>query len=277
LPVFFLFAVLVVYYLLVTEKSIFTANRPYMFFIFSKLLIIFIYPFTWILGFLIAAILIKKPVLKRRLLITTAVLSLIFSNPFLLDQFAKRWDIAPVPLKKSGSYSCVIVLGGFTGEDANGNGVFNVAADRFIEGLKLIVTGKASHILITSGNGNLLHDKFAEADWVKTQLKAFKVPDSCVLIENKSRNTLENAAFSKTLIEARHLPPPYLLVTSAFHLRRSLGIFKKAKLEMIPYPCNYMAGNGKISPASFIPKADVLWTWDFYIKELIGTLVNYFK
>jgi uncharacterized SAM-binding protein YcdF (DUF218 family) len=169
------------------------------------------------------------------------------------------------------------VLGGFTGEDANGNGFFNTAADRFIEGLKLIVTGKASHILITSGNGNLLHDKFAEADWVKTQLKAFKVPDSCVLIENKSRNTIENAAFSKTIIAARHLPPPYLLVTSAFHLRRSLGIFKKAKLEVVPYPCNYMAGNGKTSPDSFIPSVEPLYKWNIYIKEVIGTLVNYLK
>lgn len=248
-----------------------------MFFIFSKLLVIFIYPFTWILALLIAAVLVKKPVLKRSFLIIATALSLVFSNPFLLDQFAKRWDIALVPLKNSGAYSCVIVLGGFTGEDANGNGFFNTAADRFIEGLKLITTGKASHILITSGNGNLLHDKFAEADWVQTQLKAFNVPDSCVLIEDKSRNTLENAAFSKTILEARHLPPPYLLVTSAFHMRRSLGIFKKAKLDVIPYPCNYMAGNGKTSPDSFIPKADALWTWNFYVKEVIGTLVNHFK
>ncbi|HWZ15256.1 MAG TPA: YdcF family protein [Mucilaginibacter sp.] len=248
-----------------------------MFFIFSKLLVIFIYPFTWILALLFVAILVKKPILKRRFLIAAAALSLIFSNPFLLDQFAKRWDIAPVPLKNSGAYSCVIVLGGFAGEDNNGNGFFNTNADRFIQGLKLVITGQSSHILVSGGNGGLIHDKFEEADWVQTQLKVFKVPDSCVLIEDKSRNTLENAAFSKTILEARHLPPPYLLVTSAFHMRRSLGIFKKAKLDVIPYPCNYMAGNGKTSPDSFIPKADALWTWNFYIKEVIGTLVNYFK
>jgi uncharacterized SAM-binding protein YcdF (DUF218 family) len=248
-----------------------------MFFVFSKLLVGFIYPFTWILVFLIAAVIVKRPLLKRMFLITAAILALIFSNPFLLDQFARRWDIAPVPLKNSSAYSCVIVLGGFTGEDANGNGFFNTAADRFIEGLKLITSGKASHILITSGNGNLLHDKFAEADWVKTQLKAFKVPDSCVLIEDKSRNTIENAAFSKTIIETHHLPPPYLLVTSAFHMRRSMGIFKKEKLEVIPYPCNYMAGNGKTSPDSFIPSAEPLFKWNIYVKEVVGTLVNYLK
>ncbi|MDP9047108.1 MAG: YdcF family protein [Bacteroidota bacterium] len=194
----------------------------------------------------------------------------------MLDQFASRWDIAPLTLRAR-PYSCVIVLGGFTGEDANGDGFFNVDADRFIQGLKLVITGKASHILITSGNGNLIHDKFAEADWVKTQLTEFKMPDSSVLIEDKSRNTLENAAFSKTVIEQRHLAPPYLLVTSAFHMRRSLGIFRKAKLDVTPYPSNYIAGNGKTSPDSFIPNADALARWNTYIKEVVGTLVNYLK
>jgi uncharacterized SAM-binding protein YcdF (DUF218 family) len=248
-----------------------------MFFVFSKLLVGFIYPFTWILVFLIAAAVVKRPLLKRRFLITAAILALIFSNPFLLDQFAKRWDIAPVPLKNSGPYSCVIVLGGFAGEDNNGNGFFNTNADRFIQGVKLVTTGKSSSILISGGNGVLIHDKFAEADWVQTQLKAFKVPDSCVLIEDKSRNTLENAAFSKVVINARNLPPPYLLVTSAFHMRRSLSIFKKEKLDVIPYPCNYMAGNGKTSPDSFIPSAEPLFKWNIYVKEVVGTLVNYLK
>src|SRR5580704_13804657 len=155
-----------------------------MFFVLSKLLVFFIYPLSWVLALLIIAIITKNQKLKRRFLILSAALLLVFSNPFLLNQFAKLWDIAPVPLKNSGPYSCAIVLGGFTSEDANGNGFFNDRADRFIEGLKLFTTGKVSHILISSGNGNLLHDKFAEADWVKTQLKQFKVPDSCVLIEN---------------------------------------------------------------------------------------------
>jgi uncharacterized SAM-binding protein YcdF (DUF218 family) len=202
---------------------------------------------------------------------------LIFTDPFLLNEFAKNWDIKPVPLKQSGSYSCAIVLGGFSGEDGNGNGFFNGSADRFIQGLKLLTTGKVSHILISGGSGNLIHNKFKESDWVKTQLIQFKVPDSCILIENRSRNTIENAAFSKQLLKDNHLQPPYILVTSAFHMRRSLGIFKKSQLEVIPYPCNYMTGIGNASLNDLIPDAAVLGGWDFYIKEVIGTAVNYLK
>src|ERR1700744_6284111 len=86
-----------------------------MFFIFSKLLLIFILPLTWILACLIAGLIIKKPKLKRRLILASAILLLVFTNPFLFDQFVSVWDIQPVPLKSTGQYSCVIVLGGFAG------------------------------------------------------------------------------------------------------------------------------------------------------------------
>jgi len=248
-----------------------------MFFILSKLLLIFILPLSWVVALLIAALIVKKQSLKRRLLISSVVVLLVFSNPFLLNSFAKLWDIPPAPLKNSGPYSCAIVLGGFTSEDANGNGFFNASADRFIQGVKLLITGKVSHILISSGNGTLLHDNFTEAGWVKTQLREFKIPDSCILIEDRSRNTIENAAFSKVILQNSHLQPPYILVTSAFHMRRSLGIFKKTKIDVIPYPCNYLAGKAKLSPDQFIPDAETLFKWNYYIKEVIGTFVNYFK
>lgn len=248
---------------------------PDMFFVLSKLLLIFIFPLTWILTLLIIAIITKNQKLKRRLLILSAALLLFFSTPFFLDQFAKLWDIPAVPLKNTEPYSCAIVLGGFSGEDGNGNGFFNDKADRFIQALKLFTTGTVSHILVSSGNGTLLHDKFAEADWVKTQLQQFKIPDSAVLIENRSRNTIENAAFSKSILKANHLQPQYILVTSAFHMRRALGICKKTGLDVIPYPCNYLAGQRNTAPDSFVPDSETFFKWTLYIKEVVGVIVNY--
>jgi len=246
-----------------------------MFFVFSKLLIVFIYPVTWIAAFLIAALIVKNGKLKRRLTVIGTVLLLIFSNPFLLNRFARLWDVPTALLRNTKPYSCAIVLGGFTSEDNNGNGFFNGSSDRFIEGVKLLNTGKVSHILISSGNGNLFHDNFREADWVKTQLTLFKVPDSCILIENRSRNTLENAAFSKVVLSSRRLQPPYVLVTSAYHMRRSLDIFKKIGMNVIPYSCDYIAGGGGISLGEFIPSADALGAWNTYIKQVVGTMVNH--
>ncbi len=207
----------------------------------------------------------------------SAVVLIIFSNPFLLNQFAKRWDIKAVPLKKSGSYSCAIILGGFSSEDGHGHGFFNGNSDRFIQGLKLIVSGKVSHILISGGNGFVIHDHFAESNWVKTQLLELKVPDSCILVENRSRNTIENARFSKIILKEKRLQPPYILVTSAFHMRRSLGIFSRGGMDVIPYPCNFIAGHGGTSIMQLIPDVDPLYNWNYYIKEVIGNVVNSFK
>jgi uncharacterized SAM-binding protein YcdF (DUF218 family) len=248
-----------------------------MFFFFSKVLLIFILPFTWILVFVIAALVVKNTKLKRRFLITSAILLLVFSNPFLFTLLASHWDIKPAPLNKTGAYSCVIVLGGFVGEDAKGNGFFNSAADRFIEGLKLLTTGKASHILISGGNGSLIHYNFAESDWVKKQLEELKVPDSCILIEDRSRNTIENAAFSKPILKKSNLSPPYILVTSAFHMRRSLGIFKKTGIDVLPFPCNYIKVSSPVTIEEFIPDSEIIGRWDYYTKELVGTIVNYFR
>ena len=247
-----------------------------MFFILSKLLLFFILPFSWFLAFFIVALVVKKPHLRHRYLVISAAILFIFTNPFLLNTFARYWDVKPMPLTAS-KYSCAIVLGGFSGETANGDGAFNGMADRFIQGLKLLSTGRASHILITGGNGNLLASKFKEADWAKSQLRLLNVPDSLILTESQSRNTLENAAFSKTVLTKSHLRPPYLLVTSAFHMRRALGIFNKENIPVVPYPCNYVAGYNSFTIYDLIPDPGVIDGWALYIKEVVGSVVNKFR
>src|ERR1700748_785434 len=120
-----------------------------MFFFFSKILEFFIYPFSWIVILIIAAIFIKKPHLKKKLFIAAAVIFFIFSDAFLLNQFTKHWDVKRAPLKATGAYSCVIVLGGFSSDLADGTDYFNSSADRFIQALKLFQTGKVTHVLVT--------------------------------------------------------------------------------------------------------------------------------
>lgn len=248
-----------------------------MYFILSKVLLFLLYPILWFFVLFIIALATKNARRKKRLLITSAILLYVFSNSLLLNLFAKAWDYNPYTTNDTKIYSCAIVLGGFSGVNESGNGLFNGASDRFIEGIELLATGKAKHLLISSGNGNLIPGKFKEADWVYTQLKKFKFPDSSILIESNSRNTIENAVFSKKIILARHLSPPYLLVTSAFHMRRSMMIFKKEGYNVVPYPCNYIAGQGNITLGDLLPSAESLSTWNLYLKELVGYVVDYWK
>ncbi|MDB5117386.1 MAG: hypothetical protein JWQ79_2878 [Mucilaginibacter sp.] len=248
-----------------------------MYFIFSKILLFLILPIYWVAALLLIALISKDRKRKRHFFIAAALVFYFFSNGLLLNLFAKQWDFQPVALNSSQHYSCAIVLGGFSGSDVDEKGYFNTSADRFIQGLKLLNSKKVSRLLISSGNGNLIAGTFREAAWVKTQLLEMGVPDSVILIENNSKNTFENARFSKTVLQQSHLPPPYLLVTSAFHMRRAQMIFKNAGIPVIPYPCNYLAGRGNISILDLLPDTNALNLWNYYIKEVIGYIINYFK
>lgn len=214
---------------------------------------------------------------KKRAMLITLCLFLLLSNPFLLNMYARQWDIRTSNFDADKVYSCAILLGGFSSEGEDGAGFFNGSADRFIQGVQLKSTGKVSHLLITGGNSRIRPSGFRESVWVKDQLLKLNIPDSSIIVESKSRNTLENASFSNQVLKARKLKPPYLLVTSAFHMRRSLYTFNKAGIHVVPYSSNYIAGKNKITLDDFVPQAEVLSKWGVYLKELIGFGIYYVK
>ncbi len=263
------------------HKPLFTfAAQLYtaMYFILSKVLLFLVFPINWIIALVLIALFNKRVQWKRKSLIAAAVLLLVFTNPYLLHLLAKNWDIGRGKLPANKVYSAAIVLGGFAGEDKNGDGVFNSFADRFIQGMQLKAEGKVSHLMISSGNGNLQQTAFKEATWAQGVLKKFNLPDTAVLIEHESRNTIENAAFSKTVLQKAHLQPPYLLVTSAWHMRRALLTFRKEGIDVVPYPSGHVSGDDKMELADYLmPDAGTLGGWNFYIKEIIGYVVTVLK
>lgn len=243
-----------------------------MFFILSKLLVIFLEPTLWITCLLIAALFVERKSVKKKLFVASLILLLIFTNKFLLDQFALTWDIRSKPPTNQ-KYSCAILLGGFAGSDRNEKGFFNASADRFIQGLTIIAQRQAPYLLISGGNSSLTKYKYQEADFVSSQFKILHVADSQILIENKAKNTLQNASLTKKILDRKHLKPPYLLVTSAFHMRRALYTFKSAGLNVVPYACDFKAGNSDTILGDFIPSSNPLYLWSFYIKEVVGYVV----
>lgn len=240
----------------------------YMFFILSKVLVNLIYPITWISLGILGSFVFKSAGLKKKALVCSSIMLILFSNPYLLNLFARGWDIhTRMP---AGHFSCAIVLGGFVSENQTGVGYFNGASDRFIQAIRLQKAGMVKRLLFTGGNANLIPNAFSESDWISQEIKKYGIPDSVVIIENRARNTLENAQLSFELIKRHRLKAPYLVVTSACHMRRSLQTFKNAGVEVVPYSCNYIAGREKTTFYSFIPSAEALYKWNIYIKEVIG-------
>ena len=245
--------------------------RP-MIFILSKVLLVFLFPLTWVLGLMIYAVFTKRQKRKQRLLIASVALLYFFSNQFTADAIARIWDVPPYqPSAKT--YSCVILLGGFVSQDESGRGYFNAATDRYTQATKLLANHTAAHLLFSGGNSDIYPNGFIEADFVKSELKKQGFADSLILLDGKARNTAENALFANQLLKRANLKPPYLLVTSAFHMRRAKLIFKNAGISVVPYTSNNMASNGHIYVKNFLPDIDAIAQWNLYIKEVVGYIV----
>ncbi|MDB5127883.1 YdcF family protein [Mucilaginibacter sp.] len=246
-----------------------------MFFILSKLLYVFILPLTWVFALLAYAIFAKNHKIKQRVLVSAFIIFWFFGNQFTANAIANMWDVGPYkPSAKT--YSTVIVLGGFVSEGKDGKGYFNGAADRWKTATTLIAKGTAKHILFSGGNADLNPDGFSEATFVGEELRKLNIADSLILLDGKARNTLENTANAKILLQKANLKPPYLLVTSAYHMRRARHIFEKSGLDVVAYPCDYTT-NGVIMPTNFVPGEEAFGKCNLYIKEMIGYIVTCLK
>ena len=238
----------------------------------SSVLSFFLSPFNWVIILLIAAYFLRRYSLKKACGIMALFIFLVFGNEWLLNWYANNWQPKPVAVNREISYSCGIVLGGFASPDADANGYFNSAADRFIQAVKLYKLGEIKHILICGGNGKSDEKSFREGAWVKGELISIGIPDSVIFVEDRSNNTADNALYAKQILDSLQLRPPYLLITSAFHLPRASLIFKNAGIPTIPFPCNYTSGMGSFSFWSLLPRPSVLLGWDIYLKETVGYL-----
>lgn len=238
----------------------------------SKFITLALSPTNWVILFTILYF-IGKPVRFRRFYgISIVVLLLIFTNPGLYYICSSAWQPDFVPAK--GSFKAVILPGGLSSYDKNGQGYFGQASDRFIQAAKLVHTGVAEKIIVTGGNGFLNRELPPEAVFIKEELLQNGIPDSSILIETNSRNTQENALFTKKLVDSLEWNGPFVLVTSAMHMRRCQEEFKKAGLRTTPHTSNYEVINGFQRWYDWLwPEPGLLEKWTRLNKEILGWLV----
>lgn len=228
-------------------------------------------PFNWIVILLIFSWIYRKRRIKKVLLIGAVCVFVIFGNSWLLNLAAKNYQPTHISMDSLPVYSCGIVAGGFASVDNQGYGFFNSAADRFIQAVKLYRTGRVKHLLISGGNGKMDNADFHEAVFVKNELIQFGVPDSVIFVEDLSNNTADNAINSKHILDSVQLQPPFLLITSAFHMPRALATFENAGLNVDGFPAHFTDGMDSFSFDDLLPRPSVLLTWNNFFKEAIGT------
>lgn len=106
--------------------------------------------------------------------------------------------------------------------------------------------------VIMSG-GSVFKERKPEAPIVKRFLIDLGVPENRIFLEDKSRDTIENAKYTKKVLEKIKSKKP-VLVTSAFHMRRSVMSFEKAGLQVVPFPANFKTwANRKYMWEDYLP------------------------
>lgn len=254
-----------------------------MFFVLSKILQFVISPIVWVFCLLIWALLTKNPKRRRNLLLTSVLLLYLFSNSFLLDEVMRVWEMPQLISdgyrieNNNKTYDYAIVLGGVTTyyDKKNEQIGFNRSVDRLMQAVKLYKKGKVKKIIFTGGDGSVLKENGSEGDIIKKYISETEIVlPSDFIVENNSRNTHENAQFVAKLFKSDNLKGNVILITSAFHMRRALGCFKKEGMNVDYYVADRHAGKRKyVLDHLLLPQTETFDKWNNLLHEMTGYVV----
>jgi len=249
-----------------------------LFFVLSKTLGFLILPTNLLIGVgVVGAVLMftRLASLGRKLVIASVLLLVIcglspLGNWLLypLEQRFPPWD------PSRGAPDGIIVLGGSIDADlsaAYGTPVVRGAPDRIISAAALARRYPNARIVFTGGSANLVSNDAREADYAGAIFESLGIDKSRLVMERASRNTQENAQFSKALVAPRE-GERWLLVTSAFHMPRSVGLFRKAGFAVEPFPVDWRVSRGGDANSFTSVAVDGLARTDVAVREWIGLI-----
>lgn len=248
-----------------------------MFYAASKFLWFLAQPASLILLFLLLSLLLSFS--RRRWL--SRVSMVVAGLVLVLSGYTSAGYMAMQPLEEvfprpplPASVTGIIVLGG--GMDAEINAIrlgyeLNRSGDRFVEALRLARLYPAAKILISGGAGSMYPNGDTEAAAGARFFADFGIDASRIVKEDGSRNTEENAQLTRETLN----PQPgetWLLVTSAYHMPRSVGLFRKAGFPVTPWPTDYFTAGNEVFGFRFDQPAETFSVATRAMREWVGLL-----
>lgn len=182
------------------------------------------------------------------------------------------------PTPPPGRVAGIIVLGGgFEGAInlARGGYDINNGGDRYLEAAVLARRYPDAQIAVSGGTGTVMLEGAGDADTAAKLFSALGIPSSRLVLERESRNTFENVENLRNLVA----PAPdetWLLVTSAFHMPRSIGLFRKAGFPVTPWPVDYRTSGREGIGVMRDSATDSLATMTMAIREWCGLIAYKF-
>ena len=218
-----------------------------LFFVLSKVVWIVLRPESWLVVLLLGGLwaLGRGHVRRARVWLLGLLGYVLILGVFPLGLWVLGL-LEPAPLLRvsgpvTGPVTGIVILGG--AEDAllsaiHGQPVLNGAAERLMEGLALARAHPQARVIYTGGSGSLRHQAYAEATVAEEVLLRAGLASERLDVERASRTTWENAVRTEEMVR----PAPgeiWLLVTSAFHMRRAQGAFCAVGWAVTPWPTDY--------------------------------------
>lgn len=247
-----------------------------MFFILSKVLNFLIMPFTVVCFLFLSSVLTKSQRWKKRLFWVAFGALLFFSNEFIANEIMNLWEVKTTAYKDMRPHDLGIVLTGSTIPmlKPNDRVYFQRGADRVTHTVQLYKLGLLKRIMISGGSGRLMGEDEPEADKFKKAMVMMGIPPEDIFIENETRNTYESAERVRPMLDSLHFrPEDCLLITSAFHMRRTLACYRKVGLNIEPFTTDFYGHPRFFYPDGLlIPKLEAMLLWHKLIKEWVGML-----
>ncbi|HWP35303.1 MAG TPA: YdcF family protein [Thermodesulfobacteriota bacterium] len=213
-----------------------------------------------------------------RLLVTLAtaagfLTALLPVGALLLAPLENRFPPAPLPARVDG----IIVLGGSVDQlvaAARGRTALNDSAERLTSFVALARRYPTARLVVSGGSGRLVRPQVKEGVAVRLLFEELGVDQTRILFEERSRTTYENVRYARELVKPRP-GETWVLVTSAAHMPRAVGCFRRAGWPVVPYPVDYRTG-GPVSSVSIAltPFGDRLDALRYALHEWAG-LVAY--
>lgn len=246
-----------------------------MFFFLSKAIDFLVMPLSIILILLLYAFAVKNAKKQKRIVGLAVVLLLAMSNSFLVRR-ALNWYEAPlVNLNEiQGTYDVGILLSGgliYTNMPRQNHIAMGKHGDRVLQTFELYKNGKIKKILITGmSSDEAMADGRGETRRAASLLVNWGVPAKDIIFEEKAKNTRENALYSARILKKMFPSGRYILITSAFHMRRSVGCFEKAGIKTMPFPADFYGGYDELGIREIVPQPAVLADCHVLWHEMVG-------
>ena len=216
-----------------------------MFFYLSKVLWNFFNPINMLVILLFVGItfhLLKKKNFYRRIYQITFILFILIA--FLPTGTYLLWKLEnafPKPKIITNNVDGILILAAGINESMTYEHqqiILNDRIERMTESIKLMKKFPKAKIILSGGNGTLSKPKLKGSDAAKMFYKLMEIEIDRIIFEDKSRNTYENFVFSKKFIDNKN-NEKWLLVTSAFHMKRAMNVAEKLELNFISYPVDF--------------------------------------